>query len=91
MFQEIKNLYKTSKDNQNFFMPSSDSKEITATSKDSETNTSKKANGSRNGDDVTVAKKPMLTAKDSKTSKTFNNDMEVHSKSNTSTDDKVRY
>nr|CAD7449435.1 unnamed protein product [Timema bartmani] len=30
----------------------------------------------------------MLTAKDSKTSKTFNNDMEVHSKSNTLTDDK---
>nr|CAD7588747.1 unnamed protein product [Timema genevievae] len=87
---ELKNLYKTSKDNQNFFMPSSDSKEITATSKDSETNTSKKANGSRNGDDVTVAKKPMLTAKDSKTSKTFNNDMEVHSKSKTSTDDKEK-
>nr|CAD7197816.1 unnamed protein product [Timema douglasi] len=85
---ELKNLYKTSKDNQNFSLPSSDSKEITATSKDSETNTSKKANGSGKGDDVTIAKKPMLTAKDIKTSKTFNNDMEVHSKSNTLTDDK---
>nr|CAD7567649.1 unnamed protein product [Timema californicum] len=88
---ELKNLYKTSKDNQNFSLPSSsDNKEITATSRDSETNTSKKANGSRKGDDVTLVKKPMLTAKDIKTSNTFNNDTEVHSKSNTLTDDKER-